>query len=122
MQVIPHDSGDMKQNCPVFSPLCRTFWPCVKPLELYSIFNFVVRYNDNTESPSKINIGGQAHDRPAHPLHKLSEVAPEELHQRFIWPPMFKKVHTKDCRAEEKQHQTTYYFLQASFETDQMST
>lgn len=65
-----------------------------------------------TEIPSKINTGGEAHDRPAHPLHKPSEVAPEKLHQRLMWPLMFKKVHAKDCRAEEKQHWAMYYFLQ----------
>lgn len=102
--MIPHESGDMKQNCLVFTP-CRTFWPCMKLLELYSVFLFVVlSYSDSTESPSKINTGGDAHDRSAHPPHKPSEVAPEELHQRLIWLLMFKKVHTKDCRAEEKQH------------------
>jgi len=43
MQVIPHDSRDMKQNCPVCSTLCRTFQPCMEPLELYSVFDFIVR-------------------------------------------------------------------------------
>lgn len=113
IQVIPCDSGDMKQNCPVFSTPCRTFWPCMKPLELYRVFHFVVCYlTVVTEIPSKINTGGEAHDRPAHPLHKPSEVAPEKLHQRLMWPLMFKKVHAKDCRAEEKQHWAMYYFLQ----------
>lgn len=67
-------------------------------------FCCALSYCDNTESLPKINTGGEAHDRPAHPLHKCSEVAPEELHQRLIWPLMFKKVHAKYCRAEEKQH------------------
>lgn len=43
MQVIPHESGGMKQNCLVFTP-CRTFWPCMKLLELYGVFLFVVCY------------------------------------------------------------------------------
>lgn len=58
---------------------------------------------DSSESSSKISTGEKAHDRPAQPLHKSSEVAPEELHQKLIWPLMFEKVPAKYCRAEEKQ-------------------
>lgn len=64
----------------------------------------MLSFSDNSESSSKINTGEEAHDRPAHPLHISSEVAPEELHQKLIWPLMFEKVPAKDCRAEEKQH------------------
>lgn len=52
-------------------------------------FCCVLSYSDSTESPSKINTGGDAHDRSAHPPHKPSEAAPEELHQRLIWLLMF---------------------------------
>lgn len=42
--MIPRDPEDTKQNCPVFSTPCRTFWPCLKPLELYNVFNFIVHH------------------------------------------------------------------------------
>lgn len=77
----------------------------MKPLELYTTeFYCALSFSDNSESSSKIITGELAHDRPAQPLHKSSEVAPEELHQKLIWPLMFETVLAKDCRAEEKQH------------------
>lgn len=42
--MIPHDPQDIEQNCPAFSTPCRTFWPCMVPLERYTAFNFTVLY------------------------------------------------------------------------------
>lgn len=93
-------------HCAELSGLVWSLWSST----LYLIL--LCTFSDNSESSSKINIGELAHDRPTQPLHKSSEVAPEELHQKLIWPLVFEKVPAKDCRAEEKQHWAMYFFFQ----------